>query len=212
MVLLPLVFGLAAMLFLLIVSLIFIKMFVYVVSPNKLAVISGRHKKIPDGRVVGYRYIIGGRTVRFPILEQFETMDLNTMPVEFETRNAYSKGQIVVNVKAYANVKISTDPELIHNAIEYFLGQNSEQITRVARETLEGNLRVVIATNKPEKIIGITEKLKEKCKSDFNKLGLQMDDIHILSVEDNEGYLSGFGEKTVAELKKQLEMDENIQF
>ena len=34
------------------------------VSPNAVAVLSGRKRKLPDGRVVGYRMVRGGAALR----------------------------------------------------------------------------------------------------------------------------------------------------
>ena len=36
------------------------------VSPNAVAVLSGRKRKLPDGRVVGYRMVRGGAALRIP--------------------------------------------------------------------------------------------------------------------------------------------------
>ena len=37
------------------------------VSPNAVAVLSGRKRKLPDGRVVGYRMVKGGAALRIPL-------------------------------------------------------------------------------------------------------------------------------------------------
>jgi flotillin len=191
---------------------IYLKLFLYVGNPNQVFVFSGRKHKLSDGRVVGYRYCIGGRHFMIPTLEQFEKMDLSTMPVDIKVDNAYSKGQIMVNVKAYANVKISSEPKIIHNAIERFLGQSNEQIANVAKETLEGHFRGVIASIKPEEIIGMADEIKDDISKDFKKMGIHLDALHILEVTDSENYLSAPGIKKVAELKEKLAKEDRIDF
>ena len=37
------------------------------VSPNTAAVFTGRKRKLPDGRVVGYRLVKGGAALRIPL-------------------------------------------------------------------------------------------------------------------------------------------------
>lgn len=79
-------------------------------------------------------------------------MRLNVMEIPIAIRNAYSKGGVPMNVDAIANVKISSEPARVGNAIERFLGRGNDEIGRVARETLEGHLRGVLATLTPEEV------------------------------------------------------------
>ena len=46
---------------------------IVIVPPNMAAVITGRKRRLPDGQVVGYRTVIGGSTLRIPIIEQVST-------------------------------------------------------------------------------------------------------------------------------------------
>ena len=39
------------------------------VSPNAVAVFSGRKRRLPDGRVIGYRMVKGGAALKIPVLE-----------------------------------------------------------------------------------------------------------------------------------------------
>ena len=66
--------------------------------------------------------------------------------------NAYSKGTIPLNVQGVANVKVSNAPGIRDNAIERFLGRPMETIAQIAKETLEANLRGVLATLTPEEV------------------------------------------------------------
>ena len=67
-------------------------------------------------------------------------------------QGAYSSGGIPLNVHAIANVKLSSDPNLVRNAVERFLGSGMEQIAMVAQQTLEGVLREVLAQPTPEEV------------------------------------------------------------
>lgn len=122
-----------------------------VVPPNKVLVISGRSRQTAEGDTVGYRVIRGGRAFRIPVLEKVSWMDLTTIPLDLSVENAYSRGGIPLKIHAVANVKINgSDPQL-GNAIERFLDVPRASLTNIVRDTLEGNLRGVIATLTPRR-------------------------------------------------------------
>lgn len=127
------------------VTIIFVKSFLKVGRPNELLIFSGRKHRLPGGGEVGWRYIAGGRASRWPIIERVDKMDITTMPIDISIRGAYAQGNIPLNVDAVANVKISLDEPTVHHAIERFLGKSPAEILKVAKDTLEGTLRGVLA-------------------------------------------------------------------
>lgn len=106
-----------------------------------------------------------------------------------EVRNAYAKGGTPLNIQAIANVKISTDPAVVGNAIERFLDRDRSELARVSRETLEGYLRGVVATLTPEELnedrLSFAERIASDVSRDLVKLGLQLDTLKIQSVSDD---------------------------
>ena len=74
------------------------------------------------------------------------------MLIEVAVQGAYSKGGIPLNVHGVANVKIAGEQPVLDNAIERFLGVDRARIMAIAKETLEGNLRGVLATLTPEEV------------------------------------------------------------
>lgn len=189
-----------------------LKMVVRICNPNELLVLSGRKQRTKDGAEVGYRVIFGGRTVVIPILETVMRMDLTTMPVPVEVRNAYSKGGTPLQIQAIANVKVSSNPEIVGNAIERFLGRDRSEITRVARETLEGNLRGVVALLTPEQVnedrLEFAERIAQDVSRDLSKLGLHLDTLKIQSVADDMDYLRSIGRKRIAQIVRDAEIAE----
>ena len=114
-----------------------IKNLLYVCQPNEVLIFSGRPGTTnSSGGRIGYRIVKGGRTVRMPIIETVDRIDLTNMIIEITVRNAYSKGGIPLTVQGVANIKVPGEMPLIHNALERFLGRSREEIMRVARETL----------------------------------------------------------------------------
>ncbi|MBF2028858.1 MAG: flotillin family protein [Oscillatoriales cyanobacterium C42_A2020_001] len=190
----------------------FVKSFMQICNPNEILVLSGRKHRTQEGQEVGYRVIFGGRTIVIPILETVKRMDLTTMPVPVEVKNAYSKGGIPLHIQAIANVKISSDPKIVGNAIERFLGRDRSEISRVARETLEGNLRGVVAMLTPEQInedrLEFAERIAQDVSRDLSKLGLHLDTLKIQSVADDVDYLRSIGRKRISQIIRDAEIAE----
>lgn len=190
-----------------------IKTLIRICPPNKAYVFSGRDHITPSGKKVGYRIVQGGRAYKYPIIETIEEIDLSLYSVAIRVTNAYSKGGIALDVQSIANVKVSSDEVLIHNAIERFLGRNKSEILRVARETLEGNLRGVISTLTPEQInedrMKFADRVSEDVKKEMDKLGLHLDVFKIQSVSDKGGYLKAMGRQRISMIVKEAEVAES---
>jgi flotillin len=147
----------------------FLKSFLCICKPNEVVILSGRKRRTKDGQEVGYRVFTGGRAIRIPILETVKRMNVTTMPVRVEVHKAYSKGGTPLNIQAIANVKISSDPSVVGNAIERFLDHDRSEVVRVAQETLEGNLRGVVATLTPEQVNEDRLRFAERIASDVSR-------------------------------------------
>ena len=181
-----------------------VKSLVVICPPNRVAVISGRKRELSDGRQVGYRLLQGGRTLRVPLIERVQWMSLNTIPLEVAVTNAYSRGTIPLNVAGIANVKVSSREGLLENAAERFLGRSSAQIGQIAKETLEANLRGVLATLSPEEVnedrLKFSHQLIDEADDDIKTLGLELDVLKIQNVTDDVQYLTSVGRLLTAEV------------
>lgn len=187
---------------------------VVICPPNEVFIFSGRKRKLADGGQVGYRVVVGGRSVRVPLLERVDRMSLLSIPIDLRVTNAYSKGGIPLRVHAIANVKISSDPKVIGNAIERFLGRDPNEIARVAKESLEGHLRGVLANLTPEEVnedrLKFATALVDEAEADFRKLGLQLDTLKIQNVSDEANYLASIGRARIAMVLRDAEMAESL--
>jgi len=169
------------------IILAFIKANLRICHPNEILVFSGKKRKLKDGTVVGYRYIKGGRGLKIPI--------------------ALTNGIIPINIQAMANVKIAgSEEEGLSNALERFLGRPLNDVSEIAKETLEGSLRGVLATLTPEeansKRLEFAEKVVAEARSDLKNLGLVLDTFKIQHLSDSEGYLDAIGRKKNAEVRR----------
>lgn len=184
----------------------------YVCQPSEVLIFAGGHRRVEDREEVGYRLVKGGSSIRVPLLEQAFRMDLTNMIIELKVANAYSKGGIPLTVESVANIKIAGEEPTIHNAIERLLGKTRNEIEQMAKETLEGNLRGVLASLTPEQVNGdklaFAKSLLEEAEDDLERLGLILDTLQIQNISDEVGYLDSIGRQQQAELLRDARMAE----
>ncbi|MBI5706634.1 MAG: flotillin family protein [Armatimonadetes bacterium] len=191
----------------------FMKSLLQLCPPNEVLILSGRNHRFPDGSLRGYRVLLGGFTFRWPIVEKVYRMSLGLLEVPISIRGAYSQGGVALNVDAIANVKISSSERVIGNAIERFLGRDPNEIRRVAKETLEGHLRGVLARLTPEQVnedrLRFAEELASESEQDLVKLGIHLDTLKILHVSDDQHYLDSIGRGAIANIIREAEIAES---
>ena len=182
------------------------------VSPNAVAVLSGRKRKLPDGRVVGYRMVRGGAALRIPLLEKVEYLHLNVMTIPLEIKRAYTLKGVPVSVKAVANVKIRGDDTSLQAAAERFLGMSHDTIQKVIFQTLEGHLRSILGTLTVEEVNSdrqsFAQKLTTEAATDLEKMGIGVDVLTIQEISDEEEYLNALGKRRTAEVKRDATIGE----
>ena len=178
----------------------------YICQPSEVLIFSGLRRHTGSGQQVGYRTVRGGSALRIPVLEEVTRLDLSNMTIDLRVENAYSKGGIPLNVSGVANIKISGDEPGIHNAIERLIGKEQDEIRHIAKETLEGNLRGVMASLTPEQLnedkVTFARTLLEEAEDDLQKLGLVLDTLQIQNISDDVRYLDSIGRKQLVELKR----------
>jgi flotillin len=189
-----------------------IRNFYYICQPSEILIFAGGRTWVQDNRDVGYRLIKGGSSLQIPLLEQTFKMDLTNMIIDLRVVNAYSKGGIPLTVEGVANIKIAGTEPIIHNAIERLLGKSRKEIEQLAKETLEGNLRGVLAILTPEEAnadqIAFAKSLLEEAEEDLEKLGLVLDGLQIRTISDEVHYLDSIGRKQQAELLRDARIAE----
>jgi len=184
----------------------------YICEPSEVLIFAGPKRELESGRTVGYRLVKGGKSLRVPLLERAFRMDLTNTIIELKVINAYSKGGIPLSVEGVANIKIAGEEPTIHNAIERLLGKTRQEVEQLARETLEGNLRGVLASLTPEQVnedkIAFARSLLDEAEDDLEKLGLVLDNLQIQNISDDVKYLDSIGRKQQAELLRDARIAE----
>lgn len=145
----------------------------YICQPSEALIFSGLRRTTSTGQSIGYRTVRGGSSIRIPLLENVMRLDLSNMIIDLRVENAYSKGGVPLNVSGVANIKISGEEPSIHNAIERLIGKSQKEIHHIAKETLEGNLRGVMASLTPEQLnedkITFARTLLEEAEDDLRE-------------------------------------------
>jgi flotillin len=209
----PIIVGAAGGLFLVLLLVWIVSRFLFICGPEEVLIFSGRQRELSDGSTVGYQVLFGGRRWKAPWIERVDRMDLRTIPIDIKSNNAYSKGGIPLRLHAIAMVKVSDNPRNINNAIERFLGRDVSEIRRVAKETLEGHLRGVVARLTPEEVnedrLKFAAALQKEAQEDFVKLGIHLDILKIQSVQDDVNYLASIGRERIAIVLRDAEVAES---
>jgi flotillin len=176
----------------------------HICQPSEVLIFAGGKRQVAEGKTVGYRLVKGGSSIRVPLLEHVFRMDLTNMIIDLKVVNAYSKGGIPLIVEGVANIKIAGEEPTIHNAIERLLGKSRKEIEQLAKETLEGNLRGVLASLTPEQAnedqIAFAKSLLDEAEDDLEKLGLVLDSLQVQKISDEVHYLDSIGRKQRADL------------
>lgn len=184
---------------------ILVKKMLYICQPNEVLIFSGTHRRIGN-RKVGYKVIRGGRKLKLPLVEVVDRMDLTNMAINVAVRGAFSHGGIPLNVEGVANLKVAGEEPILGNAVERLLGKSRQELMSIAKETLEGNLRGVLAKLTPEQVnedkLAFAKQLMDEADNDLNRLGLVLDTLKIQNVSDDVGYLDSIGRIKGAEIRR----------
>lgn len=188
-----------------------LKGLIYNCAPNEVLIFSGKRRRVGD-RMFGYRLIKGGTGVRIPFLERVDRMDLTNMVIDLTAASAYSKGGVPLTVQGVANVKVAGHEPVLNNAIERFMGKGRQEIMAIAKATLEGSLRGVLASLTPEQVNEdrtlFAERLVQEVEADMTTLGMVVDTLKIQNVQDEVHYLNSIGRIRNSELNSKARIAE----
>jgi flotillin len=183
-----------------------------------------RYKRCPSDRIlVVYGKVGGGKSAMclhggaafiWPIIQDYQFMDLTPLPIEIRLEGALSKQNIRVNTPSSFTVGVSTEPGVMENAAERLLGLNLDHIKELAKDIIFGQMRVVIATMDIEEINADRDKLIAHISTgvevELKKVGLRLINVNIQDITDASGYIDALGQeaasKAIAEAKVKVAM------
>ena len=145
---------------------------------------------------------LGGAAFVWPLIQDYQYLDLTPMPIEINLQGALSRQNTRVNTPSTFTVGVSTEPGIMGNAAERLLGMDMAQIQELARDIIFGQMRVVIATMTIEEINADREKLIENIfngvEVELNKVGLHLINVNIQDITDESGYIDALGKEAAA--------------
>jgi flotillin len=170
---------------------------------DRILVVYGKVGKNNEGGGRTAKCIHGGAAFIWPIIQDFEFLDLTPVPIVVDLRAALSKQNIRVNVPSRFMVGISVDQGVMDNAAERLLGLSLEAIHDLAADIIFGQLRVVIATMDIEEINTDREKflinVSDAVEHELKKIGLKLINVNITDITDENGYIEALGKEATAQ-------------
>lgn len=171
-----------------------------------------RYKRCPSDRILvvygkvgtgnSARCIHGGAAFIWPVIQDYEYLDLTPISIEVNLVNALSKQNIRVNVPSRFTIGISTEPGIMQNAAERLLGQGMQEVQDLAKEIIFGQLRLVVASMDIEEINSDRDKfltnISQSVESELKKVGLKLINVNITDIVDESGYIEALGKEAAA--------------
>ncbi len=177
-----------------------------------LIAFASRYKKCPSDRIlVVYGKVSSGKSAHclhggaafiWPIIQDYQFLDLTPMPIEINLQGALSKQNIRVNTPSTFTVGVATEPGVMENAAERLLGLQLTEIKELAKDIIFGQMRVVIATMNIEEINSDRDKLIANIANgvevELKKVGLRLINVNIQDVTDVSGYIDALGQEAAS--------------
>ena len=171
-----------------------------------------RYKRCPSDRIlVVYGKVGGGQSAKcihggaafiFPVIQDYQFLDLTPISIEVNLVNALSKQNIRVNVPSRFTIGVSTEPGIMQNAAERLLGLDQDSIQDLAQEIIFGQLRLVVASMDIEEINNDRDKfltnISQSVETELKKVGLKLINVNITDIVDESGYIEALGKEAAA--------------
>ena len=168
---------------------------------DRILVIYGKVGSSAEG-VRTAKCIHGGAAFIWPIIQDYQFMDLTPISIEVNLTNALSRQNIRVDVPSRFTVGISTEPGIMNNAAERLLGLSQQEIYDLAKDIIFGQLRLVVATMDIEEINSNRDKflanVASNVEAELKKIGLKLINVNVTDIKDESGYIEALGKEAAA--------------
>jgi flotillin len=171
-----------------------------------------RYKRCPSDRILviygktgggtSARCLAGGAAFVWPVIQDYEYLDLAPISIDVDLQGALSKQNIRVAVPSRFTVAVSNQPGVMENAAERLLGKTSDDIMQIAKDIIFGQLRLVVATMDIEEINSDRDKFLNNVSSnvgtELSKIGLTLINVNVTDIQDESGYIEALGKEAAA--------------
>ena len=166
--------------------------------PDMVYLISGIRKEA--------KVVTGKATLRIPFLERIDKIPLKLIQIDVKTNSVPTNDFINVDVDAVANVRISTNPELIRIAANHFLNHGTNEIENNVQQILEGNMREIIGQMQLIDLVNnkqmFSQKIQENATDDIEKLGLEIVNLNVQNCTDDNDAIVNLGVDNLVKIQK----------
>lgn len=186
-----------------------------------IMVLVSRFKRCPSNRILviygmagqgnAVKCVHGGAKFVYPLIQDYDYLNLEPIQIEIPLRGALSAENIRVNVPSVFTVAIGTTPEVMNNAAIRLLGLKRSDVEKQAQEIIFGQLRQVIASMKIEDINKDRDTflthIQTSLEPELRKIGLVLINVNITDITDESGYIDAIGKKAASQAIQQARGD-----
>ncbi len=170
--------------------------------PDTAYIITGPKRK---------RILIGRAGWRMPFFTRIDKLSLRVMQVDVKTSEAVPTNEFInVSVDGVANIKISSDPELLSRASEALLNLRQSDMITLVTQVLEGNMREIVGSVGLKEMVqdrqGVAKKITENVVPDMEKLGIEVVNFNIQNFKDGAGTIENMGIDNVEQIRKNAQI------
>ena len=146
--------------------------------------------------------IHGGAAFVWPVIQDYQYLDLQPMSIDVNLQDALSKQNIRVSVPAQFTVAIGNEPSLMKAAAERLLGMHKDSIRSLSHDIIMGQMRLVIANMDIEELNSDRDKfvtaVYEHVGDELHKIGLSLINVNVTDIHDESGYIKALGQEAAA--------------
>ncbi|MGE5354742.1 MAG: flotillin family protein [Deltaproteobacteria bacterium] len=170
-----------------------------------------RYRRCPSDKILviygktgegSAKCLAGGAAFVWPVIQDYQYLDLSPISIDVDLRSALSKQNIRVNVPSRFTVAVSNEPGVMGNAAERLLGKTIMEIKDIAKDIIFGQLRLVVAMMDIEEINADRDKflanVSTNVGNELRKIGLTLINVNITDIEDESGYIEALGKEAAA--------------
>ena len=171
-----------------------------------------RYKRCPSDKILviygktgtgqSSKCLAGGAAFIWPVIQDYQFLDLTPISIDVDLRGALSRQNIRVAVPSRFTVAVSNEPGVMEVASERLLGKTTDEIRETAKDIIFGQLRLVVATMDIEEINSDRDKfltnVSSNVGSELKKIGLTLINVNVTDIQDESGYIEALGKEAAA--------------
>ncbi len=171
-----------------------------------------RYKRCPSDKILviygktgtgnSSKCLAGGAAFVWPVIQDYDFLDLTPISIDVDLRGALSRQNIRVNVPSRFTVAVSNEPGVMEVASERLLRKTTDEIRETAKDIIFGQLRLVVATMDIEEINSDRDKflinVSSNVGNELRKIGLMLINVNVTDIQDESGYIEALGKEAAA--------------